>query len=302
MTGGGTPGRRRPAPSLGALAVLGVLVTPWSPATGQVMPSERGTVSQTIDGTTITIEYSRPVARGRTLFPDVVRYGRPWTPGANWATTIEVDRPIRLNGNDVPKGKYGIWMIPGPDEWTVTLTRDARRFHTLPPGSDDEQARFTVKPTTGAHMETLAFYFPVVTRDGATLDLHWGTVVIPMRITVEPTRAPTIAESERARYVGTYRLTPNGSDSTVHELTLVVTDSAGQLRGRATPALWGYDPDFDLIATNRDRQFRPAFYRGGKPFGMEAEGVISFRESDGRATGFDFLAFNRVIARATRTP
>ena len=279
---------------------LGLVMAAAHPSAAQVMPSERGTVSQTVDGTTIIIEYSRPVARGRTPFPDVVRYGRPWTPGANWATTLEVDKPIRLNGNEVPKGKYGIWMIPGAEEWTVTLTRDARRFHTQPPSESDEQTRFTVKPTTGAHMETLAFYFPVVTRDGATLDMHWATTVVPMRVTVEPSRPPTIAESDRARYVGTYRLTPNGADATFQELTLVVSDSAGQLRGHATPALWGYDADFDLVPTNRDRQFRPAFYRGGKLFGMEAEGVISFQESGGKATGFDFLAFNRTIGRATR--
>ena len=278
-------------------------VVPWSPITAQVMPSERGTVSQTVDGTTITIEYSRPVARGRNPFPDVVRYGRPWTPGANWATTLEVDKSIHLNGNEVPKGKYSVWMIPDSNEWTVTLSREARRFHTSPPSSSDEQTRFTVKPATGPHMETLAFYFPVVTRDGATLDLHWGTTVIPMRITVEPSRPPTIADSERARYVGTYRLTPLAAEgNSIPELTLVVSDSAGQLRAHSTQALWGYDADFDLVLvpTNRDRQFRPAFYRGGKPFGMEAEGVISFRESDGRAAGFDFLAFNRVVARAIR--
>ena len=293
MTAGRLRGRER------AIIAL-ISLVPASVASAQVMPSERGIVSQTVDGTTITIEYSRPVARGRTPFPDVVRWGRPWTPGANWATTIEVDKPIHLNGNEVPKGKYGIWMIPGAEEWTVTLSRDARRFHTQPPSSSDEQTRFTVKPAAGAHMETLAFYFPIVTRDGATLDLHWGTTVVPMRITVEPSRPPTIAASERARYVGTYRLTPSDPDANIPELTFVVTDSAGQLRGRTTPALWGYDADFDLVPTNRDRQFRPAFYRGGKPFGMEAEGVISFQESDGRASGFDFLAFNRVLARATR--
>src|SRR5687768_15677862 len=280
---------------------LASLSLPPSIASAQILASEKGSVSQTVDGTTITVEYSRPVARGRTPFPDVVRYGRPWTPGANWATTLEVDKPVHINGNSVPKGKYSIWMIPGADEWTVTLSRDPRRFHTSPPNESDEQVRFTVKATTGTHMETLAFYFPVVTRDGATLDMHWGTTVVPMRVTVEPSRPPTIADSERARYVGTYRLTPIATEgNSIPGLTLVVSDSAGQLRAHSTPALWGYDADFDLVPTNRDRQFRPAFYRDGKPFGMEAEGVISFQESDGRATGFDFLAFNRVVARATR--
>ena len=95
---------RRLLEPLSLVAAVMVCATP-NVLDAQVMPSERGTVSQTVDGTTITIEYSRPVARGRTPFPDVVRYGRPWTPGANWATTIEVDKPIHLNGNELPKGK-----------------------------------------------------------------------------------------------------------------------------------------------------------------------------------------------------
>ena len=294
-----TPRRRA---GLGrAIVVVACSVVP-SVALAQVMASEKGTVSQTVDGTTITVEYSRPVARGRSPFPSVVRYGRPWTPGANWATTIEVDKDVRINGNALPKGKYSVWMIPGADEWTVTLSRDARRFHTRPPSESDEQVRFTVKPTTGAHMETLAFYFPVVTRDGATLDLHWATTIVPMRITVEPSRVPTIADDERAMYVGTYRIVPNADDRTVPEMTLTVTDSAGQLRARATPALWGYDETFDLISAGRDRQFRLAFSRDGKLFGMEAEGVIRFEESGGRATGLDVLAFNRVIAKGTKEP
>ena len=269
-------------------------------ASAQILASEKGSVSQTVDGTTITVEYSRPVARGRTPFPDVVRFGRPWTPGANWATTLEVDKPVRINGNSVPTGKYSVWMIPGADEWTVTLSREARRFHTSPPSENDEQVRFTVKPTTGSHMETLAFYFPIVTRDGATLDMHWATTIVPMRITVEPSRPPTISDDERARYVGVYRVTPSGEEGNIRELTLAVTDSAGQLHARATPALWGYDPSFDLVPVGRDRQFRLAFYLDGKPFGMEAEGVIRFTESGGRASGFDVMAFNRVIARGTR--
>ena len=289
--------------SASAAVVALALVLPGSRAAAQ-MASEKGSVTQTVDGTTITIEYSRPVARGRNPFPDVVRWGRMWTPGANWATTVEVDRPVHVNGLDVPTGKYSVWMIPGADEWTVTLNREARRFHTQPPSSSEEQVRFTVKPVTGAHMETLAFYFPVVTRDGATLDLHWGTTVVPMRITVEPTRPPTIADGERASYLGRFRLTPTETESNgpgnVPEMTLTVTDSAGHLRATAAPALWGYDPTFDLVPTNRDGEFRLSFYHGGKLFGMEAEGVLAFRESDGRMNAVDFLAFGKVIARGIR--
>ena len=265
------------------------------------MASEKGTVIQTVDGTTITIEYYRPVARGRTPFPDVVHWGRMWTPGANWATTIEVDQPIRLNGNPVSKGKYSIWMIPQVDDWTVILNRDARRFHTQPPASSDEEVRLTVRATTGAHMETLAFYFPVVTRDGATLDMHWGTTVIPLRITVAASRPSDVPARERATYVGRYHLTPNGADTNVPETTLDVTDTGGQLHGRATPALWGYDATFDLVPIGHDGEFRLSFYRDGKLFGMEAEGDLAFRgDSAGHATTIELTQFNQLLAKGSR--
>ena len=285
-------------PGLLGLAVL--LATPHHTG-AQSMASEKGTVTQTVDGTTITVEYYRPVARNRTPFPDVVHWGRMWTPGANWATTLEIDQPIRLNGNPVPKGKYSVWMIPQQDEWTVILNRDARRFHTQPPASSDEELRLTVKPTTGAHMEALTFYFPVVTRDGATLDMHWAATVIPLRITVSPSRPPDVSARERATYLGRYHLTPNGTDGSVPETTLEVTDADGQLHGRATPALWGYDATFDLVPIGHDREFRLSFYRSGKLFGMETEGQLEFSDdSSGHATTIQLWQFNRLLAKGSR--
>ena len=294
--------RRGASRVVACVALGGVALISVAPSLrAQGMPSEKGLVAQTIDGTTITIEYYRPVARGRVPFPDVVHWGRVWTPGANWATTFDVDKPVRLNGNAIQKGKYSVWMIPGPDEWTVVLNRNSKRFHTQPPAASDEELRLTVKPGTGGHMETLTFYFPVVTRDGATLDMHWGTTVIPLRITVEPSRPSDMAASERARYAGHYRLTPTGADSTVQAMTVDVADSAGQLHVRTMPALWGYDPTLDLVPFGHDGEFRLSFYRAGKLFGMEADGQFAFKgDSAGHATGFDFTALSRVIGRAAR--
>jgi hypothetical protein len=264
------------------------------------MASEKGSVSQTIDGTTITIEYSRPVARGRTPFPDVVHWGRTWTPGANWATTIDVDKPVLLNGDSLPKGKYSVWMIPAQDSWTVMFNRDEHRFHTQPPSSSDEQLRLTVKPMVGAHMETLAFEFPVVTRDGATLDMHWGTTVIPMRVTVAPSRPRSVDAQDRARYVGRYRLTPAASQGGIPETTLEVLDSAGQLHARLTPALWGYDPTADLVPDRNDGEFHLAFSRAGKFFGMETDGLIAFPEGRGPAASLELRSNGAVLARGVR--
>lgn len=147
----------------------------------QAKASQHGTVSQEVGNTTIALAYDRPVARGRTLFGALVPYGRVWMPGANWATTIDVDRDVRVEGQPLAAGKYSLWTIPGPDEWVVIFSKRARAFHTRYPEGEDA-LRVTVRPTSGGHMETLAFYFPVVGPDSAILALHWGTTVVPIAI------------------------------------------------------------------------------------------------------------------------
>ena len=79
-------------------------------------------------------EWPPMVTLGRSgdveLFGKLVRWGNPWTPGANWATTFEVDKDVTINGNFLPKGKYAVWMIPRESEdWTVIFHRKARAFH-----------------------------------------------------------------------------------------------------------------------------------------------------------------------------
>jgi hypothetical protein len=167
-----------PCALLAAVALAGV---------AQAKPSEHGIVAQTVAGTTITIEYDRPVARGRdSLFGKVVKLEQLWTPGANWATTIEVDRDVHLDGHPVPAGKYSIWMIPRDGDWTVLLNRTARRFHNQKPDSTDDLVRFTVRPEQGPHAEVLTWSFPMVTSEGTTLQFQWGTTVVPLLVRVVP--------------------------------------------------------------------------------------------------------------------
>jgi hypothetical protein len=161
------------------VAVLSAQETPKGPK-----PSQHGTVSQRVHETTITIAYNRPVARGRELFGALVPYGRIWCPCADDATTIEVSRPVRINGEALPAGKYSVWTEPQPDRWTVMFSRDHAVWHTRYPQGQDA-LRLQVAPRTGSHMETLAFYFPVVDGRKAELVLHWGTLVLPFALEVE---------------------------------------------------------------------------------------------------------------------
>jgi hypothetical protein len=88
-----------------------------------------------------------------------------------------------VNGQPLPKGSYSIWAIPEPDTWTLIFSRAANVWHDAYPQGQDA-LRLTVAPRDGPHMETLAYYFPVVDGHGAELDLHWGRVVVPLQITV----------------------------------------------------------------------------------------------------------------------
>lgn len=156
------------------------------PCEAQGMLSEHAMAAQTIAGTTITVEYYRPQARGRdSLFGKVVTWGSHWTPGANWATTIEADHDVRVNGAPLPKGKYALWTVVEPDRWIVELRRQWHKFHVPPPAdSSDVQLRLSVRPESGPSTEVLTFDFPAVHPAATTLRLRWGTVVVPLEISV----------------------------------------------------------------------------------------------------------------------
>jgi hypothetical protein len=160
-----------------------LLQEPSQAATKGPKPSQRGTVSQRINDTVLTIDYSRPVARGRELFGALVPYGRIWCPGADDATTIEVTTRVTIEGQELPQGKYSVWAEPQAEKWILIFNRRHTVWHTRYPAGQDA-LRVEATPRTGAHMETLAFYFPVVDGKKGELVLHWGTVVVPLSIEV----------------------------------------------------------------------------------------------------------------------
>ena len=145
--------------------------------------SQRGTVTQSVNGTEISIRYYRPVLRGRVAFPGIVSWGRTWTPGADSATRIETSGPLDIEGKSLPAGKYSIWVIPQEkDAWTVIFNRAADVFHLSYDESQDA-LRVEARATTAAPpVETLEFSFPVVDADSATLQLQWGSFVLPLRL------------------------------------------------------------------------------------------------------------------------
>ena len=179
---------RLAVPPAASLAVSSIVLTA-APVAAQPRASQHGTVSQTVNTTTIVLEYDRPVLRRRSVFGDILDYDVVWTPGANRATWIEVSEDVRLTGADgtaieLEAGRYGIWTIPreaGP--WEIVFVREWDTHHSFFP-SETEAGRITAVAERGAHMEVLAFYFPIVGPYSTTLRFHWGDVVVPISIEV----------------------------------------------------------------------------------------------------------------------
>ncbi len=155
-------------------------------AAQRIPASQHGSVTQRVGYTDIAVSYNRPVARGRRLFGELVRWGRVWHPGADSATTIAFSRDVTIAGHAIAAGRYTLWTIPEepPKPWTLILSRGVDVWHTDYPGEALDALRITVAPEQGAHMEVLAFYFPIVAPDSAVLRLHWGTTLVP--ITIRP--------------------------------------------------------------------------------------------------------------------
>ncbi|MGH7482698.1 MAG: DUF2911 domain-containing protein, partial [Longimicrobiales bacterium] len=148
--------------------------------------SDRGSqpaeVRQRMGATEIAVVYNRPSARGRELFGGLVPYDSIWNPGADEATRIELSEDVTVNGERLPAGKYSIWAIPRPEEWTLIFSRAHDVFHIPYPGEDQDALRLEVRPVPAPHMETMAFTFPVATRDSAVLHFRWGQALISFRL------------------------------------------------------------------------------------------------------------------------
>src|SRR5213592_1989656 len=117
-------------------------------------PSQRGSVTQNVALTEITVAYGRPVARGRQLFGQLVPWDSVWHPGADSATRIVFDHDLVVEGRTLKAGEYSLWLIPRASApWTVIFSSAAHVFHKPYPGPQADAQRFDVAPEQGAHME-----------------------------------------------------------------------------------------------------------------------------------------------------
>lgn len=147
--------------------------------------SQKASIAQTIGLTDIEIVYSRPGVKERQIWGELVPWGELWRTGANEATTIEFSHDVKVEGHDVPAGKYALFTIPRQDEWTVILNSDADQPGTSRYDEAKNVATFNVAPRSGPAQEWMTFQIPEVSSDFATIELAWKETCVAFRVEVD---------------------------------------------------------------------------------------------------------------------
>ncbi|MDO8365919.1 MAG: DUF2911 domain-containing protein, partial [Saprospiraceae bacterium] len=171
------------------LFFLTALLAVFATANAQIKtpaPSPVGKISQEVGLMKVEVEYSRPSAKGRKVFGDLVPFGDMWRTGANASTKVIVSEDAKVAGIPLPKGTYALYTIPGEKEWTIIFYKNTSYWGTPEPKDfkeEDVQARFTVSSIPVRDLvETLTLNLNNLRNNGGDLEIIWEytKVVIPI--------------------------------------------------------------------------------------------------------------------------
>jgi hypothetical protein len=188
-----------------------------------IRPSQKASVMQTIGVTDITITYSRPAVKGRTIFADapasmearakgeatldnqndrkpgepIVPYNHVWRAGANEATLFQVTDDVLINGQPLKAGSYSLHTVPGKDEWTVIFNSDPGQWGSFTYDSKKDALRVKAKPQMVAdNQEWLMYSFDPVTDDSAQVNIRWEKLRVPFTVQVKDPKAAWRAHAD----------------------------------------------------------------------------------------------------------
>lgn len=158
--------------------------------------NKKASVSERVGLTDVTINYDRPGVKGREgkIWGQLVPVGftdqgfgtsksAPWRAGANECTTIEFSTPVKIEGRDLPAGKYGFFIAYDPASPTLIFSKNSTAWGSFFYKAEEDVLRVNVKPVQQAgSTEWLKYEFSDETESGATVSLIWEKLRIPFKI------------------------------------------------------------------------------------------------------------------------
>ena len=163
--------------------------------------SQLAVVKQRIGVTDIAITYHRPLVKGRKIWGGLVPMDKVWRAGANENTTFEVSDQVSVEGKPLPKGTYGLHMIPGASSWTIIFSKMAVAWGSYTYDKAEDALRVDVKPHAAEMEEALEYEFENPQPDSVTVTLKWEKLAVPFRVSVTDaeTTFPSIRNQLRGR-------------------------------------------------------------------------------------------------------
>ncbi|WP_459212863.1 DUF2911 domain-containing protein [Aquimarina rhabdastrellae] len=132
----------------------------------------------------IKVIYSRPQKKGRTIFGELVPYGKVWRTGADEATEIKLFQDMKIGGKDIKAGTYSLFTIPGDKEWTVILSNQLDIWGAYSYDQSKDAVRIKVPAAKGSELEVFSIGFKNIDK-GYGLVLGWDTSRVEIPFTLK---------------------------------------------------------------------------------------------------------------------
>lgn len=136
-----------------------------------------------IEPLVMRVIYSRPNRSGRKIFGGLQEYGEVWRLGANEATEIEFFKDVKIFDKRVKKGRYTMYAIPYPDQWTIIINRDTDVWGSFVYNRQHDVLRVNVPVQKNDMTETMSIFFEKAS-GGANMIIYWEDVFVSLPITV----------------------------------------------------------------------------------------------------------------------
>ena len=144
------------------------------------LPSPPANVTQKVGDVTISINYSQPSVKGRTIGKDLEpKAGKVWRTGANEATVFEIDKDVMVEGKALPKGKYGLFTIANGEAWTIIFNKTWDQWGAFKYKESDDALRVNVMAgKTSSFSEKMTFTIDT----SGKVSLLWGDIQVDFTV------------------------------------------------------------------------------------------------------------------------
>jgi hypothetical protein len=147
--------------------------------------SQQASVTQRIGLSDISISYHSPRVKGRTIWGDVVPYDAVWRAGANENTIITFSSDVKVEGQPLAAGTYGLHMIPSQKEWTVIFSKNSSAWGSYFYNEKEDALRVKVLPESAPAQEWLSYTFASPEENSVKVLLRWEKIAVPFKITID---------------------------------------------------------------------------------------------------------------------